>query len=200
MSHENQEESNSDCQPSLLCYRSMRLKTNKGKGQRINFQFTLDEDDLYRSKLKMKHQTKPIPIGIGSEVHYSGTSPYVLYPNSELSHFVLKHEGEEIITIKFKKRKNGPKKADVKFKENGVEIHLVSRKPEKTDIGKWCLDFDGRYAEPSIKNCILVEPGKQDAVAMFRRLDQWEMNVDAKEGIPDILLFAVLLSLNLCQF
>ena len=107
---------------------------------------------------------------------------------------------EEIITIKFKKRKNGPKKADVKFKENGVEIHLVSRKPEKTDIGKWCLDFDGRYAEPSIKNCILVEPGKQDAVAMFRRLDQWEMNVDAKEGIPDILLFAVLLSLNLCQF
>ncbi|OHS99224.1 hypothetical protein TRFO_08468 [Tritrichomonas foetus] len=194
-----QEVTENDDEPSLACYRSMRIKTNKGRGMRIHFQFTLDEEDLYHSKLLSKTQTKPIPIARGDKAHYSNTNPYYLIANEDLDEFRLMHNDTGILTCLFKKKKKGPKKVEVTWTEDRT-IHLVNKTAEKTDAGKWCLDFDGRYAEPSIKNCILIHPETGETMAMFRRIDEWEMHVDAKPDLPDVMLFAVLLCLNMCPF
>lgn len=190
-----------DTVPSLACYRSMRIKVNQGKGKRIHFQFSLDEVDLYHAKLKTKHQFEPIPIARGNEVHYSHGAEFYLIPNEEFTEYSLRHNDDEIMFCKFEKRKKEPKVIEVTWSENpDSPIKLVSQEAEKTDAGTYCLDFDGRYAEPSIKNCILVTADTQEIVAMFRRVDEWEMNVDAKPNYPDLMLFAVLLCLNVCPF
>lgn len=213
MSHKNQptdsttlethveEESESDDTPSLDCYRSLKMDTNKGKGKRIHFQFTLDEIDLYRAKLKTKHQTDPIPIARGSEVHYSSGAEFYLVSNEEFTEFSLKRNDTEIMTCYFEKRKKEPKTIKVVWTENPDEpLVLISKEAEKTDAGIYVLDFDGRYAEPSIKNCILIHEDSKELAAMVRRVDSWEMNVDANHGLPDLMLFAVVICLNICPF
>lgn len=190
----------SDCCPSLNCYRSLKMKKNKGKGKHIHIQFTLDEIDLYRTKLKKKHQTEPIPVACGSEVHYSQPAEFYLTPNNDFTHFSLNHGNIEIMTCTFEKQKKGPKTAKVIWKENpDNQIVFVNKKPEEDDKN-FVLDFDGRYAEPSTKNCILIREDNKELAAMYRCFNEWEMDIDAKPGLPDLMLFGVLLCYDICPF
>lgn len=190
----------SDNAPNLNCYRSLKLKKNMGKGKRIHIQFTLDEIDLYRTKLKKKHQTEPIPIACGSEVHYSQPAEFYLKPNNDYTQFSLNHGDVEIMTCIFEKQKKGPKTAKVIWKENPEnQIVFVSKKPEENDK-IFVLDFNGRYAEPSTKNCILVREDNNELAAMYRCFNEWEMDVDATPGLPDLMLFGVLLCYDVCPF
>ncbi|KAK8854301.1 hypothetical protein M9Y10_016861 [Tritrichomonas musculus] len=196
-----EEESETDDTPSLDIYRSMRLEMNKGKGKRIHFQFSLDEVNLYHSKLKTKHQTEPIPISRGSETHYSHGAEFYLIPNEDFTNFSLKTDDTEIMVCTFEKKKKEPKLIKVIWKENPDEPQVfINQEAEKTDAGIYVLDFDGRYAEPSIKNCMLVHEEDHELAAMFRRIDSWEMNVDAKHELSDLMLFALILCLNVCPF
>ncbi|KAK8863802.1 hypothetical protein M9Y10_011492 [Tritrichomonas musculus] len=188
--------------PSLNCYLALKMKKNKGKGKRIHIQFTLDEIDLYRTKLKKKHQTEPIPIQCGSEVHYSKPADFYLTPSQDFTKFALRHGDIEIMTCQFEKgKKGGPKTIKVVWKENpDNQIVFVNKKPEKSDNGQYILDFDGRYAAPSTQNCILIREDNQELAAMYRSFNEWETDIDAKPGMPDLMLFGVLLSLDICPF
>ncbi|OHT16634.1 hypothetical protein TRFO_13058 [Tritrichomonas foetus] len=218
--------------PHFITFRSIRLKV----GSKFTFQFTLDEEELYFVKLKNKHQTIPIPIGIGKEVHYSGKNRFILTPSKGFQQFVLTDNGTEVFTAQFENitssqkneaksktdEKNDdkkdsdesssgknsqnpikgfPKRITAKWKpKDGDEINVVSKPPELSETGEYVLDFDGRFAVPSIKNAIFEDKNTGETLMMFRRLDEWEMNCEAVRSMPDIFVFALLISVNVCPF
>lgn len=192
-------------QPNFLCYLAMREKSSSIKGKRIHFQLSLDDVKIYHAKLKGKHPTGiDIPIHTGSECHYSASDNYLLRASHDFKTYTMTHEGVEIFHAVFEKHKEeeAPKNIKVEWKPNdGTQpITLVNKIPEKNDEGKWILDYEGRYAEPSIKNCILIDPEDNGVRVMIRKVDSWEQDIDAKQDMPDLMLFALLLCLNICTF
>lgn len=189
--------------PKLICYRSLKSKDGMMSGGCVHYQFSLDDVDLWHAKMKSPRPKDPVPIGKNSEAHYSNPE-YLLAPSNDFSDFVLKNaEGKELMKVHFSlmSGKGSPKEIDAKwFGEDGTTMELKNKLPEKTDDGAWSLDFDGRYAVPSIKNAIMVNPTNQEIQCMVRRLDKREMNVDAKREIPSLFLFGLAICLNICPF
>ena len=187
--------------PHFLVYRSMRTKTGSGK---YNFQFTLEEDPLFAVKLKSKNQIMPIPIGIGTTVHYSDNNTYYLIPSKNHHKFTLMKDGEAIFIAKMKNllHKNKPKHIEAHWIPNdGTEqYHLKNVPPEHSNGQEYLLDFEGRFAVPSIKNAIFINSETHEIAMMMRRLDKWEMNVEALPSLPNLFVFALLISVNVCPF
>lgn len=192
--------------PSLLCYLAMRTKTSSVKGKRIHFQFSLDDVNLYHAKFKGKHPTNiKIPISEGTECHYSRNNSYYLTASHDFTTYRMTFNDVEIYKAEFEKVDNNndiPKKMRVEWTPNDgtPSLVLISKMPERNDEGKYILDFDGRYAEPSIKNCIFIDPNDGGIRAMVRKVDQWEQDIDAHPSVPSLLLFTILLCLNICTF
>ena len=187
--------------PEFINYRTMRTE-----GSCFSFFFSLDDENLFTSKIQTKHQTDPIPIAKGGEVHYSQRKGnYALISSDNFHNFVLKRYGSEIMKVRFDLidgKKGNPKKIEATWKpSNGSDwFTLVSKDPVKTEDGVWGLDFDGRYAKPSIKNAIMIDPKTKKVKVMIRRVEIWEVQVDAKKEIPPLFLFTLLMCLNVCPF
>lgn len=188
--------------PQYLVYRSMRLKAS-GK---YTFQLTLEEDPLYCCKLNGKHQNTPIPFGIGKDLPKDHTAKYILTPSKDLKQYSLTCDGEEIFLAQMEPSdldnpSKSPKIITAQWTpKEGQQYHMKSRMPEKTSDGEYVLDFEERFAQPSIKNAIIYDLETDKTLVMIRRLDKWEMNCDAIPELPDILVFALLISINLCKF
>lgn len=186
--------------PDYLVYRSMRLKSH-GK---FTFQFTLDEDHLFITKMKGKHPTIPIPIGNGAEIPKSTDTEYVLIPSKDFHQFSMTQNGEEVFSCELEPvdpNRKSPKKITAHWiPKTGQQYHLKSRMPELQPDGEYVLDFQERFAKPSIKNAIFADVETDQIYIMLRRLDEWEMNCEARPEIPPILVFALLLSINICPF
>lgn len=187
--------------PQYLVYRSMRIKTS-GK---YTFQLTLDEDPLYCCRLASKHQNTPLPFGLGNEFPTNNNVKYVLNPSKDLKHYSLTCDGEEIFTADMEPsdpdNSKCPKVIEAKwFPKEGKKYNVKSRLPEKLSTGEYVLDYEERYAQPSIKNAIIYDTETDKTLIMYRRLDEWEMNCDTVPEVPDIFVFALLISINLCKF
>ena len=82
--------------PEFINYRTMRTE-----GSCFSFFFSLDDENLFTSKIKTKHQTDPIPIAKGGEVHYSQRKGnYALISSDNFHNFVLKRYGSEIMKVR----------------------------------------------------------------------------------------------------
>ena len=184
----------------------MRLTKTFSAGSKVSFQFTLDDDDLYHCKMKSRHQSEGVPISKGSETHISSHDNYILSSSNHYHYFTLTRGKSTLLKLKFDlidDKKKAPKKIKAKWTPDDGTPHfvLVSKAPDfDEETGIWSLDFGGRYAAPSVKNAILVDPETQEVEAMFRRVDPWEMHVDARAKMPPLFLFAVLVCLNICTF
>ncbi|KAH0795881.1 hypothetical protein GPJ56_000248 [Histomonas meleagridis] len=175
--------------PEFLNYRCMRRVNSMPSGSKVTFEFSLDDNDLYHCKMRKKHQLKNVPISEGSETHISSIDNYLLSSSHHFHNFTLMSGSDVLLKIKFDNSKGGKKPKAIKAKwtpNDGTRAFmLVSKEPDYDAKTKtWSLDFGGRYAKPSIKNAILVDHKTHEVQAMFRRVDPWEMHVDAKEGIP----------------
>ena len=187
--------------PAMQYFICEKIQTSSVRGKRFHYQLSLDNVPLFHAKLKAPHQKEPFPISAGSETHYSN-STYIMESNHEGSHFVLK-EGEKVIfeCEMTKQPEEAPKKIEAVYKpEDGPEIRVVNQEPVKKDNGEWFLDFDGRFAIPSIKNAVLINPESQDVLFNVRKVEPWEINVDSIPGIPHLFLFATIMALVICDF
>lgn len=188
-------------QPQYLVYRSMRIKVS-GK---YTFQLTLDEDPLYCCRLSSKHQNTPLPFGLGKEFPTNNDVKYILNPSKDLRHYSLTCDGDEIFTADMEpsdpENSKSPKLITAQWNpKEGHKYNVKSRIPEKLSTGEYVLDYEERFAQPSIKNAIIYDTETDKTLIMYRRLDEWEMNCDAVPEVPDIFIFALLISINLCKF
>lgn len=186
--------------PQYYVYRSMRIKSS-GK---YSFQLTLDEDPLYCCRIS-KHQTSPVPIGIGKELATIDNAKYILNSSKDLRHYSLTCDGDEIFTADMEpsdpENSKCPKLITAQWTpKDGKKYSVKSRMPEKLSSCEYVLDFEERFAQPSIKNAIIYDTETDKTLIMYRRLDEWEMNCDAVPEVPDIFVFALLISINLCKF
>lgn len=187
------------------------------KGPRFHYQLTLNESPLFHTKTKNRHPSDPVRISSGKECHFSQKEyeGYLLI-NKKRTSFSLHSKtinGPELMTIELEQVKGPfPKNTKVIFKNfsepieeecNGEiendssnkDLILCNLKPQKEEEkGHWTLDFNGKYAIPSVKNCILVKESSNDHMISFRRISSNSCEIDARDYFPPICLFALGLS------
>ena len=187
--------------PSMQYFICDKIQKSSVRGKRFYYQLSLDNVPLFCAKLKTTHQKESFPISAGSETHYSN-SQYQMECNSDYTHFVLKEGDTEIFKCNMIKQPDeAPKKIEAVFTpKEGNEIRIVNQEPVKQDNGEWFLDFDGRFALPSIKNAILIDPETHSVLFHVRKVEPWEVDIDSIPGIPHLLLFATLMALIICDF
>lgn len=188
--------------PEYLTYSCIKAKASKfGGGSCIHFQLSLDDKNLFHSKVKKMSQTEPIPVGAGTEVHYRGKQEYVLLCNATHEAFSLREKsptGPEVLVISMYQivSIDEPKTVRVVYKNlhNSGHTCLVSRKPIKNPDGTWMLDFCERYTIPSKRNAILVDEQTLSEVLVIRKVEEFEIEIDAIATVPPLYVFGTALS------
>ena len=185
--------------PEYVTYSCIRSKPS---GHCIHFQLSLDDRDLYHAKVKSTSQIEPIPVSAGKEVHYSKKNDFYMLTNKSHEVFSLRAKspnGEEmfvfseyqIISI------DDPKNISVVYKKSETDqrkVKFINKKPTKQSDGNWVLDFSERYTVPSKKNAILIDEETGKEMIVVRKVENFEIELDAYEPIPPIYVFAVALS------
>lgn len=183
------------------------------KGPRFHYQFTLNEVPLFHTKTKVRHPTDPVRISSGNECHFSQKEyeGYLLI-NKKRNTFSLHNKtinGPELMNVEIHHVKGpSPKNTRVIFKNfsepveddnanpnnrSQKDLILINLKPKKEE-GHWTLNFNGKYAIPSVKNCILVKESSEDPVILFRRVSSNSCEIDAPDYYSPLCLFALGLS------
>lgn len=183
------------------------------KGPRFHYQLSLNENPLFHSKAKLRHPNDPVRISSGSECHFSQHEyEGYLLTNKKRNAFSLRSKtknGPELMIIELSQVKGpNPKNTRVIFKNFTEPVEddsannkpqndliLVNMKPKKEEEkGHWTLNFNGKFAIPSVKNCILVKECTDDQMISMRRVSTKSCEIDAFDYFPPLCLFALGLS------
>lgn len=193
--------------PTYNAYIFTYKKKKTVKGFRYHFQLTQNGIPLYHSKTKNRHTSEPICISSGRECHFSQTNFAGFLAQGKKNQFMLYKNslsGQQLMNITIKSLKGPiPKEINVvihnyidenpKSNHKG-SIHLVNMKPEKDQNGRYSLSFDGKYAIPSVKNCILVADGREQTYISARRISSTSCEIDALSTISSLCIFGFVLS------
>ncbi|KAH0786143.1 hypothetical protein GPJ56_009820 [Histomonas meleagridis] len=178
------------------------------RGTRIKIQFSREGKILYSTKLKGRRPEKPIPIAKGPEMHYSSKefAGFLLTGNNHNS-FSLRAKteyGKEILSIQIShpsRNRNIPKDISLTFfqKDSLVPQKLVNRKCDYNADGYWEIDFDGKEATPSTKNCILVNECNNCEYIGIRKISNSLIEIDSVEIVTPLSVFGIALSVFIAQ-
>ncbi|EAY06854.1 hypothetical protein TVAG_340320 [Trichomonas vaginalis G3] len=187
--------------PEYKTYSCIKSKPSVFGGNCIHFQLSLDDQNLFHSKVKKMTQIEPIPVAHGTEVHYRGEKEYLLLTNANHEAFSLREKtptGTELLVISMYQivSVDEPKTVRVVYKNQGSEgaTCLVSRKPTQNPDGTWILDFSERYTIPSKRNAILVDEQTKEEVLVIRKVEENEIEIDAIATVPPLYVFGTALS------
>ena len=191
--------------PEYITYSCIRKKSTLS-GRCTHFQLSLDDRDIYHSKIKSTTQTEPIPIAAGTEAHYSKGNDFYLLTNKSHEAFSLrakKPNGKEIAILTMYQiiSIDDPKNIQLLYnrsESDDTKIKLVNRKPTLQADGTWVLDFSERYTIPSKKNAILVDDETGKEMIVVRKVEENEIELDAFEPIPPIYVFALAVAFWVC--
>lgn len=191
-----------------ITYMFAYTKKKSVKGTRYHYQLIQGGQPLFHSKSKSKHSARSIPISSGVECHFSQNSFAGVLSVDQKKHIFSLHEefldGKELMTVQFEPA-NGEMPRNIKatfhdFPEPNtspqklIDLLLISRKPEKNSSGQWTLSFGGKYVIPSVKNCILVQEGRDNAMISTRRISSTACEVEVLDSFSPLALFGFLLS------
>jgi hypothetical protein len=185
--------------PSLHLIASKLFRDQKrGLGKHAKFVLMRADRALVCTKIKDK---KFIPIGIGAAFHYR-TTPIVagLKCYDKAKGFLLtESDGTELLRLTFgiqgESGKRGPRTVCLTFLKpiDGIPIELRSRLARKSRNGGWILDLIGKYAQASVKNCVIVSESNH-VFLVTRKTATNAVMVDSHPAIPDLHVFAFALS------
>lgn len=178
------------------------------KGPRFHYQLTLNGTPLFHTKTKLRHPKGKARISSGNACHFSQKEFEGFLKISKKKNFFSLHQktinGPELMSIELTPTKGPiPKNTKVILKDfsnpinNGIvannikDLTLVNLKPKKEGNGHWTLNFNGKYAIPSVKNCILVKDGAEDQLITIRRISSNSCEIDALDIFSPLCLFAL---------
>jgi hypothetical protein len=186
--------------PSLVCYRLMRTKQLTLRGYTSRLQFSFDEEDLFASVLDPANKSNSVAVhaGLGTE----SSRPFCfLEHNANRSSFRLSLDGHEAVrlAIRHPGGRHAPKQIELVWSpvDGSPDLHLAAQPPVQAFDVSWGLDFDGRTAKPSAKNCIIVNVETGEQMFFVRKVDGFEFNIDAIPSLPPLMLYALVLALNI---
>lgn len=189
-------------QPVFHTFGFSRVVKTSWKGRRYHCQLTINGAPIYHSKTTTRHPTEPIGVSEGTEHHFSSKSveAYIHSDNKKLS-FSLRHKeqyGTELMAMKFIPTKGRvPKGIEITMfvPNTNLRLELENRKPVYfEESGHWELNFDGKIADPSVKNCIIVKKGSDSPILYFRRVSKTNCEIDATPDITPLCIFAFAIS------
>ena len=191
--------------PEYITYNCLRKKSSL-PGHCTHFQLSLDDRDIYHSKIKSVAQIEPIPISAGTEAHFSKPNDFYLLTNKSHEAFSLrskKPNGKEIFTLTMYQiiSIDDPKNIQLLYnrsESDDTKIKLINRKPTQQPNGNWVLDFSERYTIPSKKNAILIDEETGKEMIVVRKVEENEIELDAFEAIPPIYVFALAVAFWVC--
>jgi hypothetical protein len=189
--------------PSLLPYLIMYDKQFTFHGFELHLQFIYNDEDLFHAILQTGSPTEPITLKSGSESS-GGDSIGTVTVSEDFQQYALLVQGREVLTARFQpgERRGFPKSVNLRLSafDDSPAKDLCSSLAVRNSDGNWCLDFDGRSAEPSRLNCIMVDPNDSEVAFYVRLVDSREINCDARAGLSPLCLFAFVVFLNICPF
>jgi hypothetical protein len=170
----------------------------RGIAKHAKFVLMRTENAVLCTKIKDK---KFIPIGIGAAFHYRATASIgcVRCSDKSKAFLVVGPDGKELMRMVFGIQedlgKHGPRTVTLTFLEpiEGIPIELRSRLARKSPAGGWILDLIGKYAQPSVKNCVIVNEAN-DVFLVTRKSATNAVMVDSHPAIPDLYIFAFALA------
>lgn len=167
-----------------------------------HFQLSMDDLDLFHTKLKSLNQTEPIPISSGKECHYTKDNDFYLLTNKTHEAFSLRAKnpkGKEIMILTMYQivSIDEPKVVSITYNKSETSTEVVkleNQKPVLQTDGTWVLDFSERYTIPSKENAILVDEKTGKEMIVIRKVEENEIQLDSFEPIPPYIVFAVAVS------
>ena len=185
-------------------YKITRHTKHTIKGKRVLFEISRNGKILYSTKMKGRRPDEPLPIAKGAEMHYSSKSfaAYLLSGNGHKSYSLRAQTtfGKELLTVAMELT-NGekmlPKTVTVTFflKDSLIPTKLVNMQPTFHDDGVFTLNFGGKEAVTSIKNCILINQENKVEFLMVRKTSKDVVMADAVNVMSPLSVFAIVLTL-----
>lgn len=176
------------------------------KGKRIHFQIYKETKPMFHSKLKGKRPTRPIPIGRGSEVHFSQKDfAAFLLSDPAFLNFSLRAKteyGKELLSIHAEYR-NGDKKlpriVKINFfaKDSLIPRNLVSKDPVANEDGQYELFFHNKPVISSIKNFIFIDPNSGIEFCCIRRVSKTAFEVDTVDMMSPLAILGLVVAVNI---
>ncbi|OHS93905.1 hypothetical protein TRFO_39944 [Tritrichomonas foetus] len=196
----------SNSKSSYKTYNFTYCKKETIKGSRFHFQLTHEGIPLFHTKTKSRHPKKPSVISSGVDCHFSQNNFEGIVKCDQKRHIFSLHQhtiqGPELLTMKITPVK-GPVPKNTRIVIHNFQNHknelakdliLVNLKPTFDSNGHWNLSFGGKIAIPSVKNCILVKEGSEEAFMSIRRISHSQCEVDASNTFSPLWIFAIVMS------
>ena len=175
-------------------YRLSKTKTVTFKGVRVYYRLFLSGTPIYSVKLKSDRLGPQTPISHGFDIHLSQTSfEGFLISDEAHKNFSLRLSspyGKELMTIATDNTDaTRPCAITVRFfaQRDILPPIMKNRQPIRTPDGQFTLDFDGKYAIPSVKNCVIVNECNRPYI-IFRRISKTDYEIDAFTRIYPLCL------------
>ena len=191
---------------SRITYQITRESFVTLKGKRIHFQIYKEDKPIFHSKLKGKRPNKPIPIGNGSEVHFSQNDfAAFLLSDPTFLNFSLRAKteyGKELLSIHVEYR-NGDKKlpriVKVNFfaKDSLIPPNLISKDPVANEEGQYELYFHDKPVVSSVKNFIFIDPSNGIEFCCIRRVSKTVFEVDTVDMMSPLAILGLVVSINI---
>jgi hypothetical protein len=185
----------------FVCYRIVR--SIKGLRKRLHMALIKDGDPILCTKVLDK---KRIPMAAGGEFHKKTCEPIAVIVSSQKNTvFGLQRINSgstaNVMTIQYSlPARRCPREAVADFQEQfpNIPVHLENRKPHRGPNGRWVVNYTGRFADSSVKNCLLVDAEDVEYLVAIK-LDKDTMGLEVKPEIPDICAFCLGISSFICH-
>ena len=205
--HDKSDKSESNPIYDIIKYTIERTTKISIRGSRTHFQIYQNGSPLFHSKIKSHNADEVIKIAKGTETHFSSAKfDGYLRNDGIFTNFSLRtgYEcGDEKLVIRYfkGKRENEPRTAQctIRLGDGVPKIHINSKKPEMSDMGKWMVDDSlPRNAVSSIKNMVLLSTKDNSSVRLVKTSKNI-LEIEATDNIPPLLVFAIGISDFLCK-